>query len=337
MNRTIRTTAACAIASMAGLSTAANAAISYWDFNVFSRSTIGSASQGYTSDFQGASGAVGNAYFNGFAVRTMANSSPSLAAGFYGGGNFTLSGSVNNGGVNVAGNVNINGASIAGAVRSGGNLGGTSGSVNGNVTLAGVKTAGNSVTVSGTLATGQAYASAVDLVAASSYFQNAGAYAAGLAPTASYVNNWGELVINTSGPFTVVNLNATDFVNAWGIRVVGGGAVVVNVGGTALNFASKTWNYQGGASAASTLLNLNQALSVNMSGGHNVNILAANAAMTFGSGVVTGNLIVGSLAGGGQVNWNPDGGFTGATYIPTPGGAIALAGAGLIAIRRRRR
>jgi len=334
MNRSIYIPVA--MVAMAGMASAANAAISYWDFNVFSRSTIGSANQGYGSDFQGASGAVGDAYFSSFAARTMANSSPTLAAGFYGGGNFRIAGSVNNGGVNVAGNVTMNNASISGAVVGGGNLGGAGGSVNGNVSIAGSKTTGNQLTVNGSLNTGQAYTAALDLAAASTYFQSAGSYAAGLAPTGSYVNQWGELIINASGPLSVVNVNTSDFLNAWGIRVVGAGAVVVNVAGTSLNFASKTWNYQAGASAASTLLNLNQATTVNMSGGHNVNILAANAATSFSSGVVTGNLIVGSLMGGGQVNWNSDGGFSGAAMIPAPGGAIVLAGAGLIALRRRR-
>lgn len=332
MNRFFQMTAA--VATMAGAATVANAA-SYWDFNVFSRSTIGSASQGYGSDFQGASGAVGNAYFTNFAVRTMANSSPSLAAGFYGGGNFTLTGSVNNGGINVAGNVAMNNASVAGAMYAGGNLGGTGGSVNGNVSLGGTKTTGNQLTVNGSLSINQAYSAAIDLLAASAAFQSAGSYAAGLTPTGSYVNNYGELVINASGPLSVVNVSASDFTNAWGIRVIGAGPLIVNVGGTSLNFASKTWSYQNGASSASTLLNLNQATAITMSGGHNVNILAANAATTFSSGNVKGNLIVGSLMGSGQVDWNGTG-FTGAALIPTPGGMFVMAGAGLIAMRRRR-
>ncbi|MBX3379929.1 MAG: choice-of-anchor A family protein [Phycisphaeraceae bacterium] len=335
MNRSFYISAA-AFVGAAALSSVANAAVSYWDFNVFSRSTIGSANQAYGSDFQGASGAVGNAYFSGFAAKTNANSSASLANGFYGGGDFRLSGSVNNGGISVAGNVTMNGASITGPVWGGGNLGGSGGSVNGNVSIAGTKTTGNQLTVNGSLNTGQAYAAALNLVAVSSYFQNAGNYAASLAPTGSYVNQWGELIINASGPLSVVNVNTSDFINAWGIRVVGNGAVVINVAGTNLNFASKTWNYQNGASSVSTLLNLNDATTINMSGGHNVNILAANANTSFSSGVVTGNLIVGSLMGSGQVNWNDLGGFSGTALIPAPGAAFVIAGAGLIVFRRRR-
>lgn len=334
MNRSKTITAA--VIAMAGMTTAANAAVTYWDFNVFSRSTIGSASKGYGSDFQGASGSVGDAYFSNFAAKTNANSSPTLPAGFYGGANFRISGSVNNGGINVAGNVTMNNASISGAVNSGGNLGGSGGTINGNVSIAGSKTTGNQLTVNGSLNTGQAYSAALDLAGVSSYFQNSGAFAAAMTPTGSYTNQWGELIINASGPLSVINVSQQDFTDAWGIRVVGTGAVLVNVDGTSLNFASKTWNYQNGASSVSTLLNFNEASSIRMSGGHNVNILAANAATTFSSGVVTGNLIVGSLMGGGQVNWNEGGGFSGGALIPAPAGAFILAGAGLIAFRRRR-
>jgi len=325
-----------AMIAMAGMASAANAAVSNWDFNVFSRSTIGSASKAYGSDFQGASGAVGNAYFNGFAAKTNANSSASLAYGFYGGGDFRLGGSVNNGGISVAGNVTMNGAQITGPVTGGGNLGGSGGSINGNVSISGSKTTGNQLTVNGSLNTGQAYSAALDLAGVSSYFQNAGSFAASMTPTGSYTNQWGELIINAGNPLNVINVSASDFTNAWGIRVVGTGAVIVNVAGSSLDFASKTWNYQNGASSVSTLLNLNEASTVRMSGGHNVNILAANAATNFSSGVVTGNLIVGSLMGSGQVNWNEQGGFSGGALIPAPAGAFILAGAGLIAFRRRR-
>lgn len=334
MNRFNTITAA--IIAAAGMTTAANAAVTYWDFNVFSRSTIGSASKGYGSDFQGASGSVGDAYFSNFAAKTNANSSSSLAYGFYGGGNFRLSGSVNNGGVNVAGTVTMNNASITGPVTGGGNLGGSGGSVNGNVSISGSKTTGNQLTVNGSLNTGQAYNAALNLADVSSYFQNTGAYAAVLTPTGSYTNQWGELIINAGSALNVVNVSANDFTNAWGIRVIGSGALIVNVAGTSLDFASKTWNYQDGASSVSTLLNFNEATNIRMSGGHNVNILAANASTNFSSGQVTGNLIVGALTGGGQVNWNADGGFSGAALIPAPAGAFILAGAGLIAFRRRR-
>lgn len=181
------------------------------------------------------------------------------------------------------------------------------------------------VSVSGTLETRQVYTPLFDVADVSSYFYNFGESATAMTPTSTYANNWGELVINAVGPLTVVNVATADFTSAWGVRVVGGGAVVVNVGGSSVSFASKTWTYQNGASNASTLLNMSQATTLTISGGHNVNILAANAATQFSSGTVTGNMIVGSLAGIGTVNWNSEGGFSGADYVPAPGGLAIFA------------
>jgi choice-of-anchor A domain-containing protein len=96
--------------------------------------------------------------------------------------------------------------------------------------------------------------------------------------------------------------------------------------------------YQGGASSATTLLDLGDATSITMSGGHDVNILAPNAAVHYTSGTVTGNLIVGALTGSGSVAWG--GGFQGASavVVPAPSGAaaVALGAGGVLMIRRRR-
>jgi len=249
-----------AVAAVAlGLSSnSASAAVSYWDFNVFSRSTIGSQSQGYGASFQGASGAVANAYFSNFSAKSSAGSSPSLPYGFYGGGMISItSGSVANGGVHVAGDVTLNNASLYDSVVGGGSINGSGGSVYGNASIYGTLQSG--VSVSGTLETGQVYTPLFDVADVSSYFYNFGASAAAMTPTSTYANNWGELVINAVGPLTVVNVATADFTSAWGVRVVGGGAVVVNVGGSSVSFASKTWTYQNGASNASTLLNMSQA------------------------------------------------------------------------------
>lgn len=318
------------------LAASAHAAVNYWDFNVFSRSTIGTANQPYGSDYQGASGAVGNAFFNGFTVRGVSGTSPSLTEGFYGGANFSLGGSVNNGGIETAGTVTLTSASVAGNIFAGGNLAGTRGTVMGNVRLGGIKTASNQLTINGTLTQNSTFTPTVNLNDVSSYFAGVGSYAAGLSPTTSYTNNFGELIVNASGPLTVVNFNTSDFINAYGIRIVGSGSVICNVPGSSLTFASKTWTYTNGASNANTLLNLNQAQTLNLSGGNTVNILAANAATNFSSGLVTGNLIVGSLTGSGQVNWSQLGGFGGGSVVPAPG-VLALTGAGAIAVIRRRR
>ncbi|MGH7244939.1 MAG: collagen-binding domain-containing protein [Phycisphaerales bacterium] len=321
-------------ASIAMACSTSYGAVNFWDFNVFSRSTIGTPGQGYGSDFQGASGAVGDVNFNGFTVKAVGGSSASLAHGFYGGGNFTLQGSVDHDGIEVAGNVTLNSGSVFGNVRAGGNLGGTSGSVNGNAILGGLKTTGNPLTVSGSIAENQAFSPTVNLGAVSSYFASVGSFAASHAPTTTFSMNFSQMVINATGPLTVVNLTAANLDGVWGINVVGSGAVVVNLAGTNLSLTGLTWSYDGGASSKTTLLNMNEATTINMSGSNQVNMLAANAAMNFSSGLVTGNLIVGSLTGSGQVNWN--GGFEGGAQIPSAGGVSVLAMAGLLAPRRRR-
>ncbi|QYK48145.1 MAG: choice-of-anchor A family protein [Phycisphaeraceae bacterium] len=310
--------------------------INIWDFNVFSRSTIGTAGSGYGSDFQGSAGSVGSAWFSGFSLKDVPSASPSLARAYYGGGNFTLSGAVTNHGIEVAGNVVMNHASINGPVFAGGNLSGLGGSLNGPVSLGGIKTVGPAVTVLGTLSENAPYTPTINVFDVSDQFLSISNYAASLAPSATATNLWGELQITASGPLTVVDIAAADLASAWGIKISGAGTVVINLLGETVSFGSKTWTYADGASGSSTLLNLNEATTFNLSGGdHKVSILAPNAATHFSSGLVTGNLIVGSLTGGGQVNWNPSGGFNG--EIPAPGTAVlALAGMGLMATRRRR-
>jgi len=334
--KSVGTSAASAVivASIALACSTASGAVNYWDFNVFSRSTIGTPGQGYGSDFQGASGAVGDVNFNGFTVKGVGGTSPSLAHGFYGGGNFTLQGSVDHDGIEVAGNVTLNSGSVNGNVRAGGNLAGTSGSVNGSAFLGGLKTTGNPLTVSGSVAENQSFSPTVNLGAVSSYFASVGNYAANHAPTTNFTMNFSQMVINATGPLTVVNLTAANLAGVWGINVVGGGTVVVNLAGTNLSLTGLTWSYGGGSSAQKTLLNMNEAQTINMSGSNEVNMLAANAAVNFSSGLVTGNLIVGSLTGSGQVNWG--GGFEGGSDVPSAGGVSAMALAGLLASRRRR-
>lgn len=323
-----------AVVSIAGAASAGP--INIWDFNVFSRSTIGGPGSGYGSDFQGASGAVGSAWFNGFSAKDVAGTSPSLARGFYGGGDFTLSGAVTNDGIEVAGSVYMNHASISGPVFAGGSLNGLGGTINGPVTLGGTKLVGPAVTVNGTLTQNAPFSPTIDLTDVSNQFLTLSNYAAGLSPTTTAASQWGEILITANDPITVVELAAADLAAAWGVKISGAGTVIINLLGETVTFASKTWTYADGASSSTTLLNLNEATTFNLSGGeHALAILAPNAATHFSSGLVTGNLVVGSLTGGGQVNWNPNGGFTG--LIPAPGtAALACLSAGIMAARRRR-
>lgn len=332
--RHLKTTVIVTLATACG---SAHAAVNYWDFNVFSGSTIGSAGQGYGSQFAGASGAVGDAWFSNMGLRTSASASPSLPMGFYGGGNFVLSGGVHSGGVVAAGDVLMNNASVVGPVLAGGNLAGAGGSITGDAILGGTKITGNQLSVSGSILSNQTITEPVALGAAAGYFSAFSTAASALSPTTSYTNQWGNLVINASAPGAVVSIAAADFQSAWGISVAGPGAVIVNVDGTSLQFASKTWAYSGGASATSTLLNFAEANSITMTGSQTVNMLAPGADVRFTSGTITGNLVVGSLTGSGSTAWN--GGFDGASFVsvPAPAGASLIAIAGCVVGARRRR
>lgn len=328
---------ALSVVATLALSAAAFATPNPWDFNVFSRSTIGAAGSPYGSDFQGAAGAVGNAYFGGFSLRDVAGSSPSLPRSFYGGADLRLSGQINNGGVETAGLFNVSSGTVFGNVNAGGNLGGTSGTITGNVTLGGIKTAGAGLTITGTLTQNQPFAATIDLAAISAFFLAQSNAAAGLASTTGITNSFGQLTVNTVAGTNIVSISAADLNSAHTFVVNGPGTLIVNVTGSAASLDSTTWTYQGGASSATTLLNYNAATSLTLSGGNIVNILAPNAAVGFTSGHVDGNLIVGSLMGGsfsgGQVNWTGSG-FTG--VIPAPSAAGLLAVGGLVAMRRRR-
>lgn len=320
---------------VAGSAGIACAGPTFWDFNVYSRTTIGSASQGYGSSIQGATGAAGDAWFSSFSGRSWAQASPGLPGGFYGGGTLTINGgSIGSGGVYVAGDARLNNVTITGNVNAGGNLTGT-GTVNGSAYLGGSYLSGNAMNIIGGVSNGGLQRSQIDVNSGAGYFAGASSYAGSLTTNVQYVNNWGEIVINASRALTVVNMTSAEFASAWGMRISGPGTVIVNVDGTQVTLGSKTWTYENGASSNTTLLNLKNATYLALSGGNNVNILAINAATNFSSGVVRGNLIVGSLTGSGSVEWN--GGFSDSYAIPSPGMLGMLATVGVVAVRRQRR
>jgi choice-of-anchor A domain-containing protein len=321
---------------MAGSAGIANAGPTFWDFNVYSRTTIGSEKQGYGSGIQGATGAAGDAWFSAFSGRTSEKASPGLPGGFYGGGTLTINGgNIGSGGVYVAGDVRLNGASIVGDITAGGDLSGD-GIVKGAAYLGGSFLSAKVMEISdGVLDKSGAYKSPIELKAAAEYFTGVSSFAGSLTTNAKSVNNWGEIVITANDALTVVNLTSSELADAWGLRISGKGTVIVNVDGAEVKLDSKAWTYENGASSNTTLLNLKDATFLALSGGNNVNILAVNALTDFSSGVVRGNLIVDSLIGSGSVEW--DGGFTGAEAIPSPGMLGMLATVGLLAARRQRR
>ena len=279
--------------------------INPWDLNVYSLGNIGTPSSKYSSDFQGVAGAGGSTYFAGFSLHDVASAGPGTPFSLYAGGAVEITGAINNGGIEAAGDVSILGASVAGPVVGGGSLLGTGGTITGDVTLAGSNLAPPAVTILGSLAEGVPYASTLDLDATSDYFLDVSTYVGDLAPTTTAIDQWGELQITVESGINVVEFASGQLDAAWGVRISGpsDATVLMNVQGASVAFDSLVWNYIGGVSSARALLNLEEAQTFSLSGGnHMVNILAPEADTHFAHGVTTGNLIVGSLTGGGQAN-----------------------------------
>ncbi|MBY0307183.1 MAG: choice-of-anchor A family protein, partial [Phycisphaerales bacterium] len=221
-------------------------------------------------------------------------------------------------------------------VRSGGNLAGTGGSINGAAFFAGSYTAPANQITTGPASYGTPFSAALDLAAASAYFLAASNYAAALANTTLHTNtNGGQIDVTTVSGLNVVTISAAELNSAYAFNVHGPGTLVINVTGTGtVSLDSTTWSYDNGAASTRTLLNYNQATGLNLSSGNVVNILAPNAAVNFSSGNLNGNLVAGSLAGSGQVNWVGTAQFS---TIPAPGAAGTLALTALAATRRKRR
>ncbi len=280
-----------------------------WALNVVSMGDIGSADEPYQSDYEGAAAALGDVYFTSFSLNAVCGED--TPASLFAGGDLQLTGAIEDGGAEVGGDVNILGASVSGDIWSGGDLDGSAGSISGDVSLAGEKLVGKTVTVQGTLTEHCPYAPVLDLDALADFFHEASASIAALQPTCAATETWGELVIELSGDVNVVELSAAELEDAWGVTISGpeGAELYLNLPDEALSLDGMVWTYLEGASAEATLLNLPQATSLDIvQGDHHVNILAPKAETVFPSGLVTGNLVVASMAGGGQVNCGHFGG-----------------------------
>ncbi len=303
-----------------------------FDFNVFSLGDIGTSSDAYSSDFQGIAGLGGTAYFSGFSLHDVATAGPGTPYSLYAGGDVYVTGAINNGGVEAGGSVFVNGASVDGDIVIGGNLAGSGGSVSGSATLAGSDLTGTTVTVAQGVSQGVPFVSTVDLDAMGAFFLATSDRAGLMGATTSVADAWGELQVNLTPGVNVVEIAAADLDAAWGITISGpaDATLLINVPDESVTLDSLVWSYESEASAANILLNLPNATTFNLSGGnHNVNILAPQAETHFPHGLVTGNLIAGSLTGGGQVN---DGGFE--STVPEPA-TVLLFVAGCIFLLHR--
>lgn len=274
--------------------------------NVIVTGALGTASDPYGSDFQGAAAVGGDVFVSSFSLNDLDLAPAGIS--LYAGGLVDFTGAVEHGGIDAAGDIVLDAASVDGDVVGGGDLDG-SGLVTGDAAVAGQFLAGLPLTVLGTVTEGVPYAPALDLPVLAVYMQTFSSVVAAKAPTTTATEQWGELVIEAVSGMNVVEIAAADLDAAWGVRIDGpsDARVYIDVPDATASLDSLVWTYTGGVSAHEALLNYGSATQLTLMGGnHEINILAPFADAEFPVGLLTGNLVVASLIGGGQVN---DGGF----------------------------
>ena len=279
-----------------------------WEFNEVVIEDIGTPCSPYCSDFQGAAAVGGDAHLYGFSLNDLDASPTDM--GLYVGGDLTFTGALTHGGAEVAGEILLPGTSVDGSVVGGGDLDG-SGTIGGDATLAGELIPQYALTVGGTVTEYEPFVETVDLHVLGVYFQTASSTVAAKARTLTATQVWGEIRIEAVQGMNVVEIDAQDLDDAWGIRISGptDASLYIDVPDATATLDSLVWTYDGDLGPERTLLNYGAATDLQLSGGnHDVNILAPNAQVRFESGLVTGNLIAGELLGCGQVNL---GGFEG--------------------------
>lgn len=329
-------------------------------FNVFSLGDIGTTNSPYASDFQGIAGSVGGFYVKNFSFHDL-NVGPGTGVSLYAGGDVSLKwGSTNYGGIEAGGNVTIDGFTVGSKispanVRSGGNVTiknvGLGQNNVGTVRAAGTVTEPTWWQWSPSLQVieDEDYAPTLDLGGYVNYFNTVSAGFGNMSTTATPGIQWGnQFSVNLNSGVNVIELTALQLKNATDFLVNGpaDATLVINVYDETVDFDSVTWNLQGGVEWSDLLINMPNALEVKLKGGNHVSLLAPKADTRFIEGLLIGNLVVGKLRGGGQVNAGQFNGFdeglppppnpSGDPAVPEPLSAATL-GLALTALALRRR
>lgn len=281
-----------------------------WQLSLYTISGTGSADSSYSgANIGGLSGSGGDVYLSNIGLNT---SGTAATYSMYTGGNVTFTSSSSyNGGLSVGGNLNYNSSTVTGNIQSGGNLTGSSGSIQGNVTLQGTNAATQGLTISGTVTKNQPFTNPLNTTTVNSYFQNASKFWAGLSPTASWTNVYGQIVVSSlQAGRNIVNLTLANLNSAWGIQLSGpsNAFVVFNITDTTGTLNAPVLNLSGGMTSSNVLFNLPNSTSLVLSGGTYASVLAPVSSISFPSGIIQGNLIANTLSGGGSIQ---AGSFTG--------------------------
>lgn len=267
----------------------------------------------------------------------------------------------------AGGNVTLNSYSVGAALTGdlvggstlvvGGNLGFNSGSINNGNAVVGGSAAGVDSSVrwglinSGYSLTDNVGAGGlpVDFAAEQVRLQTTSAALAALGATGSSEYKWSQVFLTGSGNADreVFNVSASDLANATNLAISGvaaGADVIVNISGTAASWSGGLDNFFQ-ANREHVIFNFFEAETLALGNiGVQGSILAVNADISAGWGVVWGQVVADSWNGSVQVNQVyyggdlPGGGFTPnpTTDVPAPAGAGLLL-LGLAAFARMRR
>lgn len=355
--RVLAVSAAIAVGILAcGAVPTSASSVNPWSIGVVSLGNIGSSTDPYTADFKGNAAAVGNAYFQYFSLDSGANANPSGGYSYYGGGSFSLNGgTVSSGGVQAADNVTLTSGSINGNLDTGGSLFGSGAQVSGNAVLSGTNQSAQytGVTVGGTTLTGQVYNPAFQVSSLTNFFDSAST-AYNQTADASYTNQYGAVTINISklgSGIHYVTIPGSVLSADYGVTVTGtaGQTLIINVAGTTVTLKSLAFTYNG-ITQSNVLVNTNAtSLTINSgnTSGTGYDLLAPAAATDYVNGSFYGELVVGSLMGGGEQDGgpsfvpptNPNTIPTGPAPLPIPADGVLIAAGlvGLAAMRGLRR
>jgi choice-of-anchor A domain-containing protein len=272
------------------------------ELNVIVIGDLGEAKAPYCSDFQGAAAIGGDAHFGGFSLNAL-DASPTDVA-LWVGGELRFSGSVAYGDIETEGDMDLYGIWVGDNLWGGADLEGN-GSIGGDATLAGLNDGGLDLTIAGTVTEGAAFTPTLDLYVLGAYMEAFSSVTASKVVTTTASESYGEITIDVVSGMNVVEIDAQDLDDAWGVTVDGpaDASLYINVGNTTATLDSMVWNYTGGVAAENALLNYHAATDIELTGGnHAINILAPLAVVNFANGLVTGNLVALELYGCGQVN-----------------------------------
>jgi choice-of-anchor A domain-containing protein len=296
-------------------------------YNAYVLGDIGSAGASYTSDSAGAIAAGGNVYLTSFSADTSgANGGLAVVAG----GNLTLSNGTINGGADVGGNASITSALVNGTVQA-----------QGSVTVTNANRPN--------IVTGSSAATPIDFAATSADAKSEAISIASLAQqaqssgTAGKVSGTNNLVLTgTAAGVNYFNLTAAQLSQLASGRLtidntVAGATDIISVTGSSVTVGAPGnfgFNYQGTASASTTLFDFAQAQTLSIgSSAFDASILAPTANVSFTNGNLTGVLIAGNLTStqfqDGEFH---AGGFTGILPTASPAPAVRFGSSPLVGL-----